>query len=197
MRQLPIPLGGSASSIDHGILHPDPKVNELWISNMNGWETIVLDLNTHKVKAYIPTPNGGDTHNGSFVRYSPDWKGELLADMGGPKAAVRALMRERVAAAQAAAPAPPPAAAPGGTGQNALALGRTIFEKTAGGVGCASCHGMNGRGGAQFNAPDIRGADEMRLRSALAGVVVMSQIRLNDAEIGAVVLHLQELNKQP
>jgi len=197
VRQLPINLGGSASSIDHGILHPDPKVNELWISNMNGWETIVLDLNTHKVKAYIPTPNGGDTHNGSFVRYSPDWKGELLADMGGPKAAVRALMRERVAAAQAAAPAPRPAAAPGGTGQNALALGRTIFEKTAGGVGCASCHGMNGRGGAQFNAPDIRGADEMRLRSALAGVVVMSQIRLNDAEIAAVVLHLQELNKQP
>jgi DNA-binding beta-propeller fold protein YncE/cytochrome c553 len=197
VRQLPINLGGSASSIDHGILHPDPKVNELWISNMNGWETIVLDLNTHKVKAYIPTPNGGDTHNGSFVRYSPDWKGELLADMGGPKAAVRALMRERVAAAQAAPPAPKPAAAPGGTGQNALALGRTIFEKTAGGVGCASCHGMNGRGGAQFNAPDIRGADEMRLRSALAGVVVMTRITLNEAEIAAVVLHLAELNKQP
>jgi len=196
MRQLPIPLGGSASSIDHGILHPDPKVNELWISNMNGWETIVLDLNTHTVKAYIPTPNGGDTHNGAFVRYGPDWKGELLADMGGPKAAVRALIRERVAAAQPASPAPAPAAAPAGGG-NALARGREIFEKTAGGVGCASCHGLNGRGGAQFNAPDIRGANEMRVRSALAGVVVMSQITLNDAEIAAVVAHLAELNRQP
>jgi mono/diheme cytochrome c family protein len=196
LRQLPIDLGGSASSIDHGILHPDPKVNELWISNMNGWETIVLDLNTHKVKGYIPTPNGGDTHNGAFVRYSADWKGELLADMGGPKAAVRAIMRERVAAAPppAAAPTPAVAAAAGG---NLLAVGREIFEKTAGGVGCASCHGMNGRGGAQFNAPDIRGANEMRVRSALAGVVVMSRITLNDAEIAAVVAHLAELNKEP
>jgi mono/diheme cytochrome c family protein/DNA-binding beta-propeller fold protein YncE len=189
VRQLPINLGGSASSIDHGILHPDPKVNELWISNMNGWETIVLDLNTHKVKNYIPTPNGGDTHNGAFVRYGADWKGELLADMGGPKAAVRTLMRERVAAvppaspAQAAAPAPTPAA-----------LGRAIFEKTAGGVGCAACHGVDGRGGARLNAPDIRGANEMRLRAALAGVAAMS-FTLNEAEITAVVAHLQELNK--
>jgi mono/diheme cytochrome c family protein/DNA-binding beta-propeller fold protein YncE len=196
MRQLPIALGGSASSIDHGILHPDPKVNELWISNMNGWETIVLDLNTHKVEAYIPTPNGGDTHNGAFVRYTPDWKGELLADMGGPKAAVRALMRERVAAAQKSAP-PAAAAAGPAAGGNAVARGREIYEKTAGGIGCAACHGMNGRGGAQFNAPDIRGADEARLRSALAGVVVMSRITLSEAEITAVVLHLAQLNKQP
>lgn len=196
LRQLPIDLGGSASSIDHGILHPDPKVNELWISNMNGWETIVLDLNTHKVKAYIPTPNGGDTHSGGFVRYTPDWKGELLTDMGGPKAAVRAIMRERAAAARPPEPASTPAAAAAGRG-NAPASGREIFEKTAGGVGCAFCHGIDGRGGAQFNAPDIRGANEMRVRAALAAVPVMSRITLNDPEIAAVVAHLQELNKQP
>lgn len=81
----PITLGGSASSIDHAILHPDPDVNELWISNMRGWETIVLDLDTYETKAYIPSPNGGDTHSGAFVRYEPDWTGELLVDMGGPK----------------------------------------------------------------------------------------------------------------
>ena len=195
-QSLPIYLGGSASSIDHGILHPDPKVNELWVTNMNGWETIVLDLNTHKVKAYIPTPNGGDTHSGGFARYTPDWKGELLADMGGPKGPMYATMRQRAAVVQPAAPAPTSAAAPA-AGGNPLALGRTIFEKTAGGVGCAFCHGMNGRGGAQFNAPDIRGADEARVRSALTGVVQMSQIRLNDAEIAAVVAHVQELNAQP
>jgi mono/diheme cytochrome c family protein len=148
------------------------------------------------VKAYIPTPNGGDTHNGAFVRYTPEWKGELLADMGGPKAAVRAIMRDRVAAAQAAAPAPRPAAAAVG-GANAPVSGREIFEKTAGGIGCAACHGMNGRGAAQLNAPDIRGADEARVRAALTGVVVMSRITLNDAEIAAVVAHLAELNKQP
>jgi mono/diheme cytochrome c family protein len=195
LRQLPIDLGGSASSIDHGILHPDPKVNELWISNMNGWETIVLDLNTHKVKTYIPTSNGGDTHSGAFVRYSADWKGELLADMGGPKAAVRALMRERVAARPPAAPAAGAAAAPAAARGVPLAAGREIFEKTAGGVGCASCHGMNGRGGGPLNAPDIRGADETRIRSALTGVVVMSRITLSDAEIAAVVSHLQALNR--
>jgi len=195
---LPIQLGGSASSIDHGVLHPDPKVNELWISNMNGWEMIVLDLNTHKVSAYIPTPNGGDTHSGGFVRYTPDWKGELLADMGGPKGPMQALMRQRAAATQqAASPATEPAArAAAPAAASPLALGREIFEKTAGGVGCAFCHGMAGRGGAQFNAPDIRGADEMRLRSALAGVAVMSRITLTDAQIAAVVAHLQELNKQ-
>jgi len=192
-QSLPIHLGGSASSIDHGVLHPDPKVNELWITNMNGWETIVLDLNTHKVKAYIPTPNGGDTHSGGFVRYTPDWKGELLADMGGPKGAMYATMRQRAAAGQKAAPVANAAAPAAG---NSLALGRTIFEKTAGGTGCAACHGVNARGGVQFNAPDIRDADEARVRSALAGVAQMSTIKLGDAEIAAVVAHLQELNKQ-
>jgi DNA-binding beta-propeller fold protein YncE len=98
----PIVLGGSASSIDHAILNPDPAVNELWVSNMNGWETIVLDLKTREVKAYIPTPNFGDTHSGGFVRYSPDWTGELLADMGGPKAAMFAAKVPLIAAAAAA-----------------------------------------------------------------------------------------------
>lgn len=203
LRQLPIHLGGSASSIDHGVLHPDPNVNELWITNMNGWETIVLDLNTHTVKAYVPTPNGGDTHSGGFVRYTPDWKGELLADMGGPKGAMYAVMRQRAAAARKTAPAAAAALAPAVTGATApapadrLALGRTIYEKTAGGIGCASCHGINGRGSTQVNAPDIRGADEMRVRAALSGVAVMNRITLTDAEIAAVVTHLQELNKQP
>ncbi|OFW00699.1 MAG: hypothetical protein A3I61_06895 [Acidobacteria bacterium RIFCSPLOWO2_02_FULL_68_18] len=196
-QSLPIHLGGSASSIDHGILHPDPKVNELWITNMNGWETIVLDLNTHKVSAYVPTPNGGDTHSGGFVRYTPDWKGELLADMGGPKGPMYAVKRQRAAAAQKSAPAPAPAAAPAAAGGDRLALGRMVFEKTAGGVGCAACHGLNGRGSTQLNAPDIRGADEARVRSALAGVTVMSRITLTDAEIAAVVAHLQDLNTQP
>jgi mono/diheme cytochrome c family protein len=72
-----------------------------------------------------------------------------------------------------------------------------LFEKTAGGMGCAFCHGANARGGAQFNAPDIRGADETRIRSALAGVTQMSQLRLTDTEISAVVRHLQALNKEP
>jgi len=204
---MPIWLGGSASSIDHGILHPDPDVNELWISNMKGWETIVLDLNTHKPKAYIPTPNGGDTHSGGFVRYSADWTGELLADMGGPKGAVREIMRQRATARAQAAPAGRGgrgAAGRGGGGAAAAAgpaaggtvaeRGKVIFEQTAGGVGCASCHGMDGAGNANLSTPDIRGADEARVRSALAGVSFMSGIRLTDAELAAVLAHLQTLN---
>ncbi len=206
---MPIYLGGSASSIDHGILHPDPGVNELWISNMNGWETIVLDLNKYEVKKYIPTPNGGDTHSGGFVRYAPDWKGELLADMGGPKAAVRATMRERAAAAQPQAGAAAGGGRGGrGRGGDAAAAapatgpvsGQAIFEKGAGGaggIGCATCHGVNARGGAQMNAPDIRGASEDRVRAALVGVVAMSRFKLSDAEIAAIVAHLAELNKAP
>jgi len=70
-------------------------VNEMWVSNMNGWETIVLDLDTYKPTDWIKTPNGGDTHSGGFVRYAPDFSGELLADMGGAKAeSVRELIRQ-------------------------------------------------------------------------------------------------------
>ncbi|MEK7281529.1 MAG: hypothetical protein AAB037_04160, partial [Chloroflexota bacterium] len=55
---------GSASSLDHSILNPDPTTNELWGSNMNGWEIIIFDLTTHKVTKFITVPNGGDTHSG-------------------------------------------------------------------------------------------------------------------------------------
>jgi DNA-binding beta-propeller fold protein YncE len=85
VHEMPIWLGGSASSVDHAILHPDPAVNELWVSNMNGWDTIVLDLKTNKVNAHIPTPNGGNTHSGAFVKYTASWAGSLQSDMGGPK----------------------------------------------------------------------------------------------------------------
>lgn len=95
LAQQPIFLGGSASSVDHAILHPDPEVNEMWISNMNGWETIVLDLDTYQPKAWIPTPNGGDTHSGGFIRYNADFTGELLLDNGGIKSeSIRDLVRQ-------------------------------------------------------------------------------------------------------
>ena len=101
---MPINLGGSARSIDHGIVHPDPAVHELWVSNMRGWETIVLDLDTFTPKAYIAQANGGNTHSGGFVKYAPDWTGELLVDMGGPQKALYALRLEAAAAKAAEAP---------------------------------------------------------------------------------------------
>lgn len=94
------PVNIAGSIIDHAILHPDPKVNELWVSSAGTWETIVVDLNTKEVKARIPSPNGGDTHSGAFVRYAADWAGEVLADHGGPQKAMYDLKRPLIAAVQ-------------------------------------------------------------------------------------------------
>lgn len=99
----PIELGGNSRTVDHAQLHPDPKVNELWISNMGGPETTVLDLNTNKVIAHISTPHGGNTHSGGFIKYNADWTGTVLADHGGPK---KDMLTTRAAMAKAAAVTP-------------------------------------------------------------------------------------------
>ncbi|MCZ7574258.1 MAG: cytochrome c [Ardenticatenaceae bacterium] len=79
-----------------------------------------------------------------------------------------------------------------------LAKGKLIFEKTAGGVGCASCHGMDGKGNTKIGAPDNRGATEEQVRTALSGgVEMMSFIKLTDDEITAVVAYLKYLSEQP
>ncbi|MBI3014594.1 MAG: SMP-30/gluconolactonase/LRE family protein [Candidatus Tectomicrobia bacterium] len=75
------PIGGQ--TIDHNTLHPDVSANEMWITSSGTLETIVFDLGKRQVKARIPSANGGDTHSGGFVRYNPDFTGELLADQGG------------------------------------------------------------------------------------------------------------------
>lgn len=89
---------------DHGILHPDPEANEIWISCNSSFETIIFDLSKKQsrgdfspegyVKDRIPTPNGGSTHNGAFVRYSADWTGRVLADQNGLHGAALAAKRE-------------------------------------------------------------------------------------------------------
>ncbi|MBI4362664.1 MAG: cytochrome c [Euryarchaeota archaeon] len=66
-------------------------------------------------------------------------------------------------------------------------------------MGCASCHGMDGKGGLPgVGAPDIRGASEARVRGALAGGVPLmsSFIKLNDEEVTAVVAYLKYLNER-
>ena len=101
---MPIYLGGSASSVDHCALHPDLDVNEIWVSNMKGWETIIVDSETYEVKGYVPTPNGGDTHGMAFVWFDEGWdSGVLMVDMGGPKnKELQAEIRDLAAAAAAA-----------------------------------------------------------------------------------------------
>ncbi len=95
-------------------------------------------------------------------------------------------------------PVPTPTANAGGG--DLLAQGKVIFEKTAGGVGCATCHGLDGRGNgpAKVNAPNIRGKNEGDVRIAIqGGVPIMTFIKLSDEEITAVVAYLKYLNEQP
>ena len=194
----PVYIGGA--TIDHAILHPDPDMNELWVSSAGTWETIVIDLSTYQVKARIPSPNGGDTHSGAFVRYtSPNFQGELLADMGGVKSqTVRDLQLGMIRALDtttggaAPGPAMPPASV------DVLAQGRLLFERGAGGVGCAYCHGLDGRGEGTSGsgAVPILGMGEPQFRSALIDVSAMTFMELTEAEISAVVAYVEYLSEQ-
>ncbi len=78
---------------DHGIVNPDPDANELWVSCNSSFETVIFDLSKREtrqgpaesdyIKARIPSPNGGSTHNGAFVSYNADWTGRVLSDQNG------------------------------------------------------------------------------------------------------------------
>ncbi|MBI2830355.1 MAG: cytochrome c [Chloroflexi bacterium] len=74
------------------------------------------------------------------------------------------------------------------------AKGEEIFQKTAGGVGCKACHGVDGKGGNL--GPNIRGKTADELKRALGGDA-MSFIQLSNADIEAVVEYLKYLASQP
>ncbi len=198
--QQPLALGRSAAAIEHAMLHPDPAKNELWVSNQKGWETIVLDLNTFEPKAYIPTPHGGDTHSGAFIRYDADWNGEVMVDQGGPvskemQATVLAMANERKGVGS---DKPEVAKLDLSTmsKDEVLAAGKLLFEETAGHVGCASCHGMDGSGDI---GPDIRGKDDLDITGALQAVTEMNfllaTIHHTSAEVKAIGAYLQTLGE--
>ena len=67
---------------DHGVLHPDPDANELWISCNSSFEVVIFDLDRKEVTKRIPMPNGGSSHSGAFVRYD-GWSGDVLSDQNG------------------------------------------------------------------------------------------------------------------
>lgn len=90
---------------DHGTVHPDPEANELWITCNSSFEVVVFDLDEKKVSARIPTPNGGSTHSGAFVRYD-GWKGEVVSDQNGLQGS--ALQEKRQLLGLAPIPSEPP-----------------------------------------------------------------------------------------
>ena len=97
---------------DHAIMNPDPDANEIWMSCNSSFETVIFDLSKEQtrgefspgsyVKDRIPSPNGGSTHNGAFVRYNPDWTGRVLADQNGLHGTAFKLKQEILAKAAAA-----------------------------------------------------------------------------------------------
>ena len=68
-----------------------------------------------------------------------------------------------------------------------MARGEQIFQKTAGGVGCASCHGIEATG---MVGPNIRGRTASQIASALGRVEAMSFIKLSSEEVEAVAAYL-------
>ncbi len=96
-----------------------------------------------------------------------------------------------------AAATEPPAPAPDVSNDSGALIeqGKLLYEKAAGGVGCAFCHEMDAEGGG--TAPFIVGADIFMVRDALKGVPAMSFFELDDEEIRAITAFLKHLTKQP
>jgi hypothetical protein len=82
-------------------VHPDPEANEMWITCNSSFEVVIFDLDLRKVTQRLPTPNGGSTHSGAFVKYD-GWKGEVLADHNGFHGQTLALKRKLLGLAPAA-----------------------------------------------------------------------------------------------
>jgi len=102
------------------------------------------------------------------------------------------------AGVSAAASASPASSASGSSGQSLVAAGKVAFL-TINGDGCAACHGADAKGMSKDGntAPNIRGATEQKFRDALrGGVPLMSNIKITDDQIAAVLAYLAYLDQQ-
>lgn len=68
-----------------------------------------------------------------------------------------------------------------------IAKGKLIFEETAGGIGCASCHSMDATGDV---GPNIQGRVVADIEYALSSVEDMAFLELSADEISAVEAYL-------
>ncbi len=74
-----------------------------------------------------------------------------------------------------------------------VAAGKLIFEETAGGVGCASCHGMDAQGD---DGPAIVGAPVDLIIAQFDNNENMTFIELTDEEVQQVAAYLAYLSEQ-
>ena len=72
-----------------------------------------------------------------------------------------------------------------------IAAGKRLHEETAGGVGCAACHGLNAKG--EGLAPDIRGADVARITDSLRNTGDMADLALSPAQVKQLAAYLHTL----
>lgn len=75
-----------------------------------------------------------------------------------------------------------------------MAAGKVLYDTTAGGVGCAVCHGPDAMGNPELASPDIRGADFITIANALVERAQMTTLVLSDDDIKAVVAYLATLD---
>jgi len=86
-----------------------------------------------------------------------------------------------------------PTTAPDETDSEVLALGKEVFDVTAGGEGCAACHGFDGRGTSE--GPNIIGVSKSSITSALGGGVPdMADFGLTQEQIEAVYQYVRTLS---
>ena len=82
---------------------------------------------------------------------------------------------------------------PAETDSEVLALGKEVFEVTAGGQGCAACHGFDGRG--TSDGPNIIGVSKSSITTALGGGVPdMADFGLTREQIEAVYQYVLTLS---
>lgn len=96
-----------------------------------------------------------------------------------------------VATVPATLPASTPAS--GEVDGQMIALGKQVFDETAGGIGCAYCHHADATGDLTIGSPNIRGVTEGQIIDALATRAQMSFITLSDEELKAVAAYLKTL----
>lgn len=89
---------------EHGVVHPDPARNEMWISCSGSFNNVVVDmgtgtLDTVKVKKILMNPNGGSSHGGAMVKYTVSgstFTGELQSDTNNLQGSAFALKKTRL-----------------------------------------------------------------------------------------------------
>ncbi len=78
--------------------------------------------------------------------------------------------------------------------EDQLAMGKLLFEETAGEMGCAACHSIDGSGDV---GPDIRGLDDLDITAAFQSVMEMQFLRsymaMNGPEVKAIGAWIEQL----